>query len=47
MEETVYWIELLGDSRLVKEELLADLLGETKELIAILVTIVKKVKSRP
>ncbi|MCL5428177.1 MAG: four helix bundle protein [Chloroflexi bacterium] len=46
LEESVYWIELLFDSNLTKEELLTDLLRETKELIAIFVTIVKKVKVR-
>jgi four helix bundle protein len=46
LEESVYWIELLADSNLIKQELLSNLLDETRELIAIFVTIVKKVKAR-
>ena len=36
-EETGYWLELLIEANLVKEALLADLLGETNELVAMVV----------
>jgi four helix bundle protein len=45
-EETVYWLELLGESGIIAEERLAPLRNETEELIAIFVTIVKNVKGR-
>jgi four helix bundle protein len=34
-DETVFWIECLIESGIVKQELLADLLAEANELIAI------------
>jgi four helix bundle protein len=46
LEETRYWLELLADAGIVKAERLSDLIGETDELIAILVTSVKTLKSR-
>jgi len=46
LEETTYWLELLADSRIVKAELLADLMKEADELTAILVTSVKTIKTR-
>jgi four helix bundle protein len=46
LEETMYWLELLGDSGIVKTELLHDLTKETNELTAILVTSAKTLKSR-
>ena len=46
LEETIYWLELLVDARIVKAELLKDLLEEANELIAILVTSSKTLKSR-
>jgi four helix bundle protein len=45
-EETVYWLELLGESEIMAEERLTPLRNEAEELIAIFVTIVKNVKSR-
>jgi four helix bundle protein len=47
LDETEYWIELLGDSGIVSAKKLEPLRKETNELIAILVTCVKKVKARP
>jgi four helix bundle protein len=44
LDETAYWLELLGESNVVQEERLALLRGETEELTSILVTIVKSVK---
>jgi len=46
LEETVYWLELLTESNIVKEERLKPLLQEADELIAILVASVKKAKAR-
>ena len=45
LEETAYWMELLADSRIVSMNRLESLREECDELIAILVTIVKRSKS--
>jgi four helix bundle protein len=45
IEETVYWLELLVDSGCVAAAKMADLLDETRQLIAIFTTIDKKAKS--
>ena len=44
LDETSYWLELLGDSELVASSRLDSLRQETNELLAILVTNVKRVK---
>ena len=44
LEETAYWLELLVEAGIVPEARLAPLLQETDELLAILVSIVTKVK---
>ena len=44
--ETGYWLELFKDSGILSAEKLNPLLKETDELIAIFVTIVKKVKNK-
>jgi four helix bundle protein len=46
LEETAYWLELLIESGVVKSQMLKNLLGETGELTAILITCVRKVKAR-
>jgi len=46
LEETAYWLELLGEAGIVAQERLQPLLQETDELIAIFVTIVVKVKNK-
>ena len=46
LEETMYWLELLSESGIVKTELLSDLMKETDELTAILVASVKTIKGR-
>ncbi|RPJ27995.1 MAG: four helix bundle protein [Chloroflexi bacterium] len=46
LDETGYWLELLKDSGIFSTERLNPLLKETDELTSILVTIVKKVKSK-
>jgi four helix bundle protein len=44
IEETEYWLEFLVDSGCVAEAKMADLLGETRQLIAIFTTIDKNAK---
>lgn len=46
LEETRYWLELLSEAKIMKPEALSPLFSETDELTAILITCVKKVKSR-
>ncbi|HRT71551.1 MAG TPA: four helix bundle protein [Syntrophales bacterium] len=46
LEETMYWLELLSESGIVKTELLSGLMKETDELTAILVASVKTLKAR-
>jgi len=46
LEETVYWLELLVDSGIVKAARMSELLKEADELIAILVTSSRTVKTR-
>ena len=46
LEESAYWLELLGESELLKPERLTDLRKESEELTAILVTCVKNAKQR-
>lgn len=45
LEETSYWLELLADSQILPNEKLAALQIEANELMAILVTCVKKAKA--
>jgi four helix bundle protein len=44
IEETEYWLELLVDSGVVSAAQMADLLDETRQLIAIFTTIDKNAK---
>ncbi len=44
LEETGYWLELISESGILPATRLQDLLTESSELTAILVTIVKKAK---
>ncbi len=46
LDETDYWLDLLGASEILNPEALEDLIGETNELISILVTVVKNAKKR-
>ena len=46
LEETLYWLELLAESGIVKAEKLSALMNESDELLAILVTSAKTLKSR-
>ena len=46
LEETVYWLNLLIDSGIVKKAQVSELCDEADELMAIFVTSVKTVKNR-
>jgi len=46
LDETAYWLELLEETNIVPADRLKPLRDEADELIAIFVSIVKKVKSR-
>jgi four helix bundle protein len=46
LDETVYWLELLSESGIVKPDRLKPLTEECEELIAMFVTMAKNVKSR-
>jgi len=37
-DETMFWLELLGESEIIKTSLLQDLLNETEEILKIFVT---------
>jgi four helix bundle protein len=45
LDESAYWLELLRDASVTKSEIVEKLTAECDELIAIFVTIVKRVKS--
>lgn len=46
LEETIYWLNLLIDSGIVKEGQVSELCDEADELMAIFVASVKTVKNR-
>jgi len=46
LDETQYWLELIGEAKILEAKRLQSLHQEAEELIAILVTIVKGVKMR-
>jgi four helix bundle protein len=46
LEETLYWLELLTHAKVVTAQKTQSLLRESDELIAIFVTMVKKVKAK-
>ena len=46
LDESELWLELLSDSGVIKPRLIQPLREETNELIAILVTMTRKVKTR-
>ncbi len=46
LDESELWLELLADAGVIKPTLIAPLLQETNELIAIFVTMTKNVKRR-
>ena len=47
LDETAYWLELIGDAGILPKRRLKSLGEEAEELLAILVTIVTKVKKKP
>jgi four helix bundle protein len=47
LDESVYWMELLVETDIVDSKRLAPLLQEADELIAMAVTAVRTIKSRP
>jgi len=46
LNESIYWLELLEETGISRDKYIKTLQKETKELIAIFITIVKKVKAR-
>jgi four helix bundle protein len=46
-DETLYWLELIGEAGVMKPSRLRDLYKECSELVAILVQTVKTAKRRP
>lgn len=46
LDETAYWLELLIESGLVAESLLAPLLDETNQLIAMFTSAVRKIRRK-
>ena len=46
LDETAYWFELIGETGIISEDKLVPLLKETNELMAIFVTIVRKIKTK-
>ena len=45
-DETLYWLELIEESELIKKEKLIELTSEAKELVAIFVTTLKSLKNK-
>ena len=45
-DETTYWLELLADAGCVKPHRLDDLIKEANELLAIVITCIKKVRQK-
>ena len=46
-DETEYWLDLLHETKYLDDNMYDSLLRDVKELIAILVTIIKKLKETP
>jgi four helix bundle protein len=46
LEETAYWLELIEEMQLFPSKKLQPIYEETRELIAIFVTIAKNIKAR-
>ena len=46
-DETEYWLDLLHETKYIDDKMYDSLLSDCKELIAILVTIIKKLKENP
>ncbi len=46
LDETIYWLELLVESGLVKSNLLDDLISENQELLKIMVSSITTMKNK-
>lgn len=46
LEETLYWMELLIESKIIDDEKMKNIMNEANELAAILTTCVKNVKKK-
>src|SRR5947208_2651170 len=46
LDETQYWLEIMVEASLMPKNKIEDLMRETDELIAILTTIIRKVKAK-
>lgn len=46
-DETEYWLDLLHETKYIDDKMYDSLISDCKELIAILVTIIKKLKETP
>jgi four helix bundle protein len=46
LDESMLWPELLGESEILRMELLKDLLDETDQLLRIVVASIKTIKAR-
>ncbi len=46
LEETSYWLELLGESEIIDAQRLQSITHETRELTAIFVTLIKNAKQK-
>ena len=45
-DESIYWIRLLVESEIVSEQLLADLVDEANQIVAIIVSSIKTLKQK-
>jgi len=45
LDESILWLELLGDAEIVRAELLRDLLNEADQLLKMTVSSIKTLKS--
>ncbi|GHT19495.1 hypothetical protein FACS189429_7230 [Bacteroidia bacterium] len=46
LDETLYWLELIEEGELVKKEKIADLMVENHELLKIIISSIKTMKSK-
>ena len=46
LDETLYWLELIEEGEIIKKELIADLINENQELLKIIVSSIKTMKTK-
>jgi four helix bundle protein len=46
LDETLYWLELIEETGLIKKHLIADLMNENFELLKIIITSIKTMKQK-